>query len=49
MLLDVLISLRFRTGERKLLLCIPTRDVRKFKMGMSAKLWIWYCKAEVEK
>jgi len=49
MLLNVFISLRFRADERKLLLCIPTRDVRKFKMGMSANLWIWYCKAEVEK
>jgi len=49
MLLNVFISLRYRTDERKLLLFIPTRDARKFKMGMSAKLWIWYYKEEVEK
>jgi len=33
MLFKVFISFRFRTGERKVLLCIPTRDVRRFKMG----------------
>jgi len=33
MLLKVFISFRFRTGERKLLLCIPTRDIIKFKVG----------------
>jgi hypothetical protein len=39
----------FVLAKGKLLLCIPTRDVRRFKMGMSAKYGFGYCNAEVEK